>query len=614
MKPNIEIIEERFKIQEILTIVSLIFLNVGLFDLLSTKPVSGYELSIYPDLSILFIASIISFCISVFNIILCIQFRKINIFCKLNVIIILFLNFILLTLPLSRGYYFYDKHDGMTHLGYIVDILNSGHIGPSNFYPLLHILSAFLSQIGNISNIFIIREFFTASFFLFFIICIYLLTKKITKSIVGGLCGFILASVPIYSGSFTGFAPTEIFFFMVPFFVYIIYLFILDSDIKIKFLLILGFLPIAYMHPELVLFMVIIAIVILIMPNLFSNSYDLVIFKSNNKIIIPILIIITSFISWYIYFHLFVVQIRRISATLQGQLFNSAYSFTFMQNSLKKANLSLYELIDFIIKTYGAVIIYEILAIVIIIFLLFQLIKYKKRIEESMFFFISLIIIYSILSISTLFQDIIVIWDRTFKYVILSSTILIAIFIVYISNSNLTTKNFNKYYLLFLYCILVVAIIISIFNMFPSPITKTYNQQVTAMEFNSAGWLIQNGNREVGIYDQFFTLGRFANAIEGTDRSIDIDNVYVIDLYSQNRTPPDHFNYQKFSNFGDSIQGDKYLIINKLIRVYYKDLWPKLARYTERDFYQLENDKTSNKIFSNGETEIQFISSNYTQN
>lgn len=606
------IIVKNYHIKEIFTLISIVSLDIGILSIFLTIPSQGYEISIYTNLPFFFIFFTLSFCLSSLIIIRAIKSRIIDYLFKINVFLIFFLNFVLLMLPLIRGYAFYDKHDGMTHFGYIIDILNSGHIGISNYYPILHLLSAILSEIGNISNIFAIRQFFTSFFYLFFILFVYLLVKKISKSQIDSYYAFILAAVPVYIGSYTNFAPTEIFFFMIPFFLYLIFLTLLNYDFKVKFVLILGFLPIAYTHPEIIVFLGLVSVIILLIP-IFSKNYCDLNFFNRKKPVIPFLFILISFVSWYYYFFPFSLQIRRIIATLEGQYINSPYSLNVISNTLMRAQLSWFDTMDLIIKNFGAVLIYQIIAYIIIFYLFIYLLIHKEKINEYLLFFSLLVLIYSAITIFTLFFDIVIFYQRTYKYVIFSSVILIALFLTYKGKSFRDTKTIGKYYYGFFYFFLVLAIVISIFNIFPSPITKTYNSQVTAMEFNCARWLVVIGDRNIEIYDPFFSFGRFVNAIEGTDNSLQIDREYIIDIYNEKRTPPEHFNYRLYSYFGYSIKNDKYFIINKLLKVFYSDLWPKVARYTEGDFNRLENDKTCNKIYFNGEVEVQLISSKLFQ-
>jgi hypothetical protein len=72
--------------------------------------------------------------------------------------------------------------------------------------------------------------------------------------------------------------------------------------------------------------------------------------------------------------------------------------------------------------------------------------------------------------------------------------------------------------------------------------------------------------------------------------------------------PPYHFGYDKFPYLGDAINQDTYYISDKLDRLMYTDVWPKVAayRWLPEDFDKLEIDKSVDKYYSNGETDIRF--------
>ncbi len=134
---------------KIFTILSYAFIILAVLYLFLNSPVSGYEISIYksiiPFWVLIFIAIAIGVILLVYQ-----AYKKIyDGFWYIFFTLILSM-FIILTLPISRGYYFYGGNDPTGHCERIVEIISSGHFG-DNYYPIAHILGAELSSLGSIA-------------------------------------------------------------------------------------------------------------------------------------------------------------------------------------------------------------------------------------------------------------------------------------------------------------------------------------------------------------------------------------------------------------------------------------------------------------------------------
>lgn len=160
---------ERFV--KLLSILAFLFIELVITIIATTPSASGYEISIYEVFPWYFwfflilslaIGQIIIF-LNIFN-----ENTKKNKVWLIGLIIVLIASCILLSIPYSRGYVTYGRGDNLEHIGEAKDILFSGSIKPSNFYPSIHILTAVISLIGDI-NIIDVSNFLPRLFPFFFI-------------------------------------------------------------------------------------------------------------------------------------------------------------------------------------------------------------------------------------------------------------------------------------------------------------------------------------------------------------------------------------------------------------------------------------------------------------
>lgn len=587
---------------KILATTSLLLLMFALYIVTTTPLATGYELSIYNAYPpYFFIVILISFSCSLLGILHSIYAEKIGISCLANIFAILAFNIILILLPLFRGYAFYERHDALTHVGIIKDILRSAHLSSDNFYPIFHVFPSVILQITDINNMFfLIREFIPLAFYIFYIFCIYLIVKEITKDSKASLFAFLFASVPLFGGQLTAFTPSDILFFIVPFLLYSFYLDLHAHSIKTKILFIIGLILVPYMHPEIVIFLIISFLLFFIL----TKFFDLKNVTNKNVFLNPLLILFISFFIWFSTSSQFSLYSRRLYLWFSKEIGSAPINY--YRTLLSRAQLSLNEFLELLIKREGARMIYFILASLTILVIIKNIFS-KRKVERNQVFFGLLFLSVSFFAAFSLFNDVVVGYGRVLKYAILSSTILISIFLISYRDKTKVNTSKNKLFFLIVFCVLVTSTAISTFNLHPSPIVRSYNSQVTAMEINGANWLVEFGDRNIEPMDMFITFGRFVQAKQGYDYSMQEDRTYATALYSTKRSPPDHFNYMYYNTLGESYSEDKYLLTNKLMKLFYFELWPDIARFTTDDFRKIDIDATVNRIYENGEFVIRYI-------
>ncbi|MPW38614.1 hypothetical protein GBV73_02720 [Thermococcus sp. 101 C5] len=589
---------------KLLAVISVLLLNYVLYIIIVTPPSEGYELSIYDAYpTYFFILILISFSCSFLGVLYNIFTRKITISCLANIFTIVMLNAVLVLLPIFRGYAFYQRHDALSHVGMIKDILISGHVGDNNFYPVFHIISSVIIQITNL-NFFLIRELIPAYFYYLYVISISLISIKITGDRSAGLFAFLFASVPLLGGRRIAFTPSDNLFFLLPFIFYIFYLDLYKSSIETKVLLIVILLLIPYMHPEIVILLMII-FVLFPLSGYLSKAISKINQSANKGTWHLCLVLFTSFFTWFSMFSRFSFYTRRLYFSFLGAM--STPPIEYYSTLFSRSKLTEIEVLELFIKREGAHFIYLILASLVVLIIVKNMLS-NRKVEFNHLFFGLVFLLSSFLMVISLFVDIVIGYERVLKYVILFSTLLVSVFFINYKKNLLLQK--NKIFFLMIFLILIISTTISTFNLYPSPIIKSYNQQVTSMEISGTSWLIEFGDKNLEPIDMFITFGRFVHALQGYQYSMQENKLYATALYNTKRYPPDHFNYTHFGTLGESYSEDKYMLTNKLMKLFYFELWPKHARFTPNDFVKLNSDPTVDKIYLNGELEIYYIRGN----
>lgn len=612
-----------FIILSILLTVALCILNL-FYD-------GGYNLSIYDQVPI--ISWILFLILNVSGIIIVLYaIDKEKGYWKLGMLFVILINLIVLFLPLLLGYQYNISGDQLTHMGYILDIMNSGHFS-QDVYPLIHVL---VVQISLLFSIPLIRaeNIAGAFFYPLYVLSIYLISKDVFNekvAAVSALSGTILFFY--YYATIIPFG-ISLLVLVLAYFLYLRYTDKKNSGIAgLLFILLAALTP---FHP-VTLFLFIFAILIieigkLLYSRLFTQKENE---RSNHLKTNQVVILTFTFaLIGFIFFNLwlwsnYLVWNKFVSGLVD--LFSSTLATEPLvdkaSESLNGLGFSLIDTIELFIKMYGPVFVYGVLSVLAVLPILSRLIERKStffskiQLNERSYFLLALILIFfSLLSVIDFVKPLTSLNSGRLMY---TAIIIFPIFggltlylilktkVVGIPNpltgKKLLKLNINK--IVFPMVILIIAFssITSIFALYPSPITYQSNIAVTNEQIQGVKWIVDNGNSKFRV-SQLKTdrIRRFADSIYG--KSFRTSTRYPVENYT---AVPDHFNYTSYTNFGNQFLKDSYLITrqNYIIDLYSK-VYFKLGRFTSEDFGKLDADNTVNKIYENGEIQNWYIKSN----
>jgi len=609
-------------IEKILGLAALAFDILGVLILISTGPAHGYEISIYDAYPyyfwLLLIASIACSSFSLINLTFKSRKSKWSAASLLNII---FVNSIVLLLPEFRGYVAFGRADTLTHLGLIKDILVTGHVGQSNFYPMLHLLASGLVEVVGLSAE-SATYLLVALFSVLYILGLYLLIRSTLVSSAASLVMLAFASPLIYSGYQAAIYPSFLALVFVP---YLISFYqnreqFSHNRRQYTVLLFLVAFFIVLCHPVVAMYVIAVLLVFAFSRVLYIRfSGDRKPFVGQYRVlgrnlIAVSLIMLVTLLAWYLPF-----------ASIQGSFLAVYDGFVYhigkplissTVQPLAVANLSLFQILQVYMSRYGAVSIL-LLASIICSFVTFLKIRKKQNVEPPRF-------MYSILFLFAIFIGAVFLFGyfpneyepvRAFQLSLLVGTVVTSM-VVYDVAKNLAIRSshkirFRKSLLLIAVGLIIVALVaLSMVSIYGSTFTSYPNDQVTQMDLTGSEWLGRSMDSAVAVVinvpGQILRFEDFSG----------FDTYPYVHATMDSTRLPSHFGYPENIRVADAL-GLNYSYQHKYVVLYQRDrmspyFFPENARskapqFTEDDFAKISFDPTADQIYCNGETEIWLI-------
>lgn len=591
-------------ITKLIAIIGLGLILFSLSILLIVPPASNYEFSIYNSYPFYFWLTLISSFIIGSSILAIIGFNDENsnnqwIF---GLLIILIVNSILLFMPFIRGYLNFGSADVLTHIGFMKDIIRTGYVSNSNMYPLDHILGVILHFLSGLS-LQDITMIIPVLFSFFFIVSFYLLSTIFFVKKSERLILLIFSSILLFGYGHMDFAPNPQAFMILPFFLYLVFKNItIKTGWGFRFVLILLSILVALFHP-------LISIIIIFILFFFKGFFWILNDKLNTDFIFfyreltnPFFVSIILFFSWSSYIYVMSRTIKPILQTILGSA-ETVSEFQRYSNLLSEANVDIFYIIRLFFNIYGQGIILMLLSFICLIYISLKLLR-NDKIPYFILISLSLFISLFISSILMFFINGFFGFGRIFSCALLFSLILIPSTFL-LMKSDLMIK--PKFMIIIFLIILVGLIWFSTFNLYYSPIVKSFNFQVTRSEYSGMITFYENRDDSFQILEYGLSQDRLYDAIYGRDYPR--KNVYYNREYFK-LVPPDHFNYCFNNTLGTAYQDTKYFIFTNQGIYFGQTVYPEFPekwRFTPADFERLNYDQTVNKIFFNGNLDIRLI-------
>jgi hypothetical protein len=611
--------------------LALSFMASCLAIIANTPPVNGYELSIYQAYPPYFWALIAASIACGIGILVHQAFLKEGSrWWVAGLLIIIFSNSIFLYLPSLRGYAIYGRGDTLTHIGFIKDILLTGHISKSNFYPVVHILGANLIEFTGISPgsmVNLLFVFFSA----LYIVNVYVLAKVIAKNHGQALLVTAFASPLIFSLFHVNIHPSFLSLFMVPLLLYFYHRASASSLNRVWNLLLLGLLTLtlAFFHPVTALYTIIALLTFVIAQTVYrryvaGTSSRLVpqISKNNTRVaVVTCLVLLALFCGWYFTNDTIPRNLAKVyerispiittdSSEVQPAAEETAYMSISQQHyyRLTGTGLNLSRIMVLFFIRYGAIFLYLIIASILSILVLGKSL-FRKTAPQPMSFTYSLQFMVALaISIFMLFAYAIEINEiRMVRFTLLMGTIvtgLVSYDAITIKKSGSSLMLTQKSGGIIVFLLIMATVVLSLGCVYSRPQVYRPQQQVSWMEIYGTEWFGRKANFNIttsAIYP--LSIRRFSQCNFGKDfPSTPQDRKAAKNL-------PPHFGYTKYEYIAEALDSQgSYIVIferDKLFHLMYpENVRQEVYQYTEDDFFKLDSDHSAAKIYMNGGVEV----------
>jgi len=617
----------------LVALAGLLSLSGSLWVLIWTPPASGYEISVYASLPWLFWNLIAVSTLSFFCALLVGKPASLrdmsailpSAFASLTSVVVLLL------IPYFRGYTLYGAGDVLTNLGFVNDLLKSGHISSLDVYPAIHVLEAALTHTTSVSPI-QWTFFWPSLFFLALLLGTFLLAKQL-GSTNAGLFTCALLIIPVLGSEATreSILPSFDAFCMTPFALYLLAKSERSVTYTIAFVLVLG--AVTLFHIEASLFLWFFFIATLLVSSYVSRHPDLgrghpMTFgtsKSARRRYLTAIILTGVFsVAFFSSLVVFGSTVRTVYRSFTSSLFEGPIATL----GPPRVTTGFIPIASLLIGLYGGELVYFGLATTLIFATATKVGKCRRGVTaESVllaaFFLVSLVVGFIFLLYGLIIGYTI---TRFVKYPFLTSALLLGAYFAgpltdasrnrvsevevetsrHLQNgrsarrANLTSSKKTGVVLL-----VVAAAAVCVFNTYPSLSYHGSSHQVTGADFAAMGFLFENRDDHYPI-SEVLPLGyqtRFAQVFYGADAVVS----GIRNGYEQDVLPPPHFGYDRGHFLGAAYSGNPYLLEPLLSKVYYPGLYaesPQVWRYTPVDFQMLSRDPTVNQIYDNGEMQI----------
>ena len=607
----------------------------------ATPSATDYEVSIYsayPAISwILFIAAIA--CGIVILIRQAFAQERSN-WWLVGLCIVIFSNAVFLGLPLFRGYAFYPAGDALTHMGYMKDIVVTGHLGEQNFYPIVHILGVDLLTITGLSKA-TITNLLSVFFSILYLLNMYLLATKVSTR-WGQVLLITAFACPLIFSSFHGrIHPSMFSLFLLPLLLYFYHGAITSPTHKIRniALLVLLALLITFFHPVTALLTIIVLLVLAFAFYLYRKlapATDAGLFLKTSKdgikiAIITSVIMLLCFFSWNIVaFHMqgsfakvYNWLVYEITGTLpdpppgeispeEPPMRSSLYESRLQK--LSQAEIGFAQTMTLFIYKYGAIFFYLLVAAILSIMVLRKslLRKFRRKIFQPMEFAYSILFLVAVLiSVYMLFAYAIEYNEiRIARLPLFAGTILCGLVTYNLLAGDSVKPGRIKASPRKLGCRVATGVIIiavaalSLGSVYWSPTIYRPNPQVTCAEITGSQWFEKAKKSDIIL---------LANSPSRINRlrhyNFGMESSPIPEAEIDAERLPSHFGYDEYEQIAEASGfQDRYMIImerDKLIPLAYpEDIRAKMSQYTQEDFARLGSDAAVLKIYDNSGFEL----------
>ncbi|WP_145925570.1 hypothetical protein [Dehalogenimonas formicexedens] len=499
----------------------------------------------------------------------------------------------ILFLPFIRGYVTWHG-DNVSHLGFLKEILQTGHYAADNSYPITHTFLAEIIQTTGLS-VELVANLSTAFFSVFFILSTYLLATALLSERTHQLIATTLAGMVFIGGGYNVLLmPNGWSIFLLPLLFYLFFKRLFHPIYSVPFLLLSVLYP--FFHPLSALIIIISMLVMtLAFQFLWKNQSRGLTNSSHPRsaALKPMLIELMILLPWILSFNSFEPNIRLIWIQITS---GGPDVLGFMSDTLSKINVHGVDAVMLFFKLYG---VEAILIIVSSVGLVITWLRVRRSTNEvigrlflglgALFLALGFMYLLYLLGMPGMSS---IGGQRLLSYAGILTPILAAVTLA----TAIQRIRFKPLTTMIIAILLVVPAGLSLMYIYPSPYVIQRNLQVTRSELNGINWLMNlKGTHIALISSSTNELLRFTG-FTAAPRPM-----------GANVSLPDHFSYETLDHFGQAFSKPGYLPLSIAEKQTYLTIWQVVGRFTASDYATLEDDQTVSKVYDNGEYQVYLV-------
>lgn len=570
-------------------------------------PATGYEASIYRSTPLILWVSLISSVIAGITVIV-VSISKNELdrsyLWKIGFLLVFLSYAVCLALFIIRGYYMWCMGgDPASHIGWIKETLDTGHVPTSVFYPITHI---YLSEIIFMTDydLVFLHKIVPLIFGLFCILFMYAFSRSLFSKPDKALLTCVI-SCSLAFGWYLNLTPNALANLFFPFTLFLVVRYLQQNTWPWTVVLSAAILLYPIFHPVPAIFLGIIFLTLWIPPILpeiigVLNGKKTAIFdfrRLNSILVRPFLILLIWFVSWFSSFSLWGYTINSMYRTISSE--GEPSKMMDLMDQIAYAEGYGYSIIEVVVRQLWGPIILSILSVISFL-LLWRNFSQRRFHDKSLFSF------YGPFGMLAFIIPALYIFNLSFGplrlvvYVSMLGTVFAAYLLTYLLTGKRKNSIFQGASQKTAFVILVISGLFlgGMLNLYSSPYNLTMSYQTTQSEITGMAYIY--GHRDVSIPLSGITVApvRLSHLLlTPAERA-----AQRLPIYLKERIAPWHFGYDKYSSISSSYDEETDIVIVQRDKVIYKDYFPEMAQYrfNNQDFNRLREDPGASLIYSNG--------------
>jgi len=585
------------RIPKCLLIINYIVILGYLCLVVRLEPFDNYVMSIYDQIPQYF-WQITFLCIIISHVILQYQAAKktkSNLWI-LSILSLILIDLVLLSLPVILDFFTYGRGDPLSHFGYVIDILNTGHFSLQDVYPGMHILLSVLVSVTLLPEnylLMLIPIYFSLLLILFMVV----LGFKLFRQDKNFLIYVGIVTIPIFGYTHLEFAPYWQTLFLIPFVVFIIWKYVQTQRKHYLLIILIVALFINLSHPLISLLIIFLFLIF----NFSRLAHSTSVVQNGYWQSIPLLAILllaAIFLYWNIHFEVMTTHVGHFISFVRDTL--PTNEFSKYMSRIEGTDRDTFFIVQVALNRFGIFFAFFGLTCATAIYYIYEKLKSGRNADFiQVYSLICSISMYS-MSFVGLFTFVQFGIYRLFKLGFIFSLLLLPLALFSIIDERLGRTLYLESIKFIVYMLFTVSLVyLSMFSIYPDPINGMQNEQVTRSEYIGMGTILTLCDDNYEVIELGISSGRFNHALYGMTLSKQQNK-----LDYREKTPLDHFNYDNNPDIQNTYNRPTYFIDQRFESNILSDESERkrwVNRFNERDFILLNNDEIVRRIYDNGQ-------------